>query len=272
MFKANAQLCADFIYPNWPAPIGVNALCTTRKPGVSQPPFNGFNLATHVGDDINAVLSNRQQLMALAGLPSQPIWLDQQHTTHLICLNDRLNNNRPFKETINLPIADASWTNQPGLVPVVMTADCLPILITNQAGSLVCAIHAGWKGLAAGIVSKSVKALPESPERLMAWIGPAIGPQAFEVGEEVRQVFMDKSANHACFFKPMTQHNKYLADLPGLVTFELNQLGVAMVYGGDLCTYSDLCNDESRFFSYRRSGQTGRIASLIWLEPNGHLY
>lgn len=259
MLERDSQSDSHFIYPVWPAPIGVKALCTTRLGGVSLPPFDGFNLATHVGDDLNAVLANRQQLVNRAGLSSQPVWLNQQHTTELVCLDD-------FSAEDNPLIADASWTQEPGRVAVVLTADCLPILITNLAGTLVCAIHAGWKGLASGIVRQSVEALPESPERLMAWIGPAIGAQSFEVGEEVRAVFVATSELNLGFFKPLSAdshlHKKYLADLPGLVKYELNQLGVSMVYGGDLCTY----RDESQFFSYRRSGQTGRIASLIWLE------
>jgi YfiH family protein len=268
-----------FISPNWPAPQNIKSICTTRQGGVSKAPFDSFNLATHVGDVLEDVLTNRQQLIEQAGLPSEPIWLDQQHTDIAIQLI------QPNLKTLastsqHASIADASWTQQIGLVSVVMTADCLPILITNQSGTIVAAIHAGWKGLAKGIVSKTIQDFPEDvkrhPETLMAWIGPAISLQHFEVGQDVYETFVKKDAMNARYFqtkstlKPTLETaskqvaTKYLADLPGLVRKELNDLGVSQVYGGDLCSYA---LDED-FFSYRRSGKTGRMACLIWIGPD----
>lgn len=266
-----------FIRPDWPMPPTVKSIYTTRQGGISKAPFNSFNLATHVGDVLEDVLANRQQLFDQACLPSEPIWLDQQHTDRAIQLapsdlNTQVSHSLPQTP----PIADASWTQTPGLVSVVMTADCLPILITNQAGTIVSAIHAGWKGLAKGIVSKTIQSFPaeiqQYPEQLMAWIGPAISVQHFEVGQEVYDLFVNQDPASASYFqaKPPVENSsdsvaqKYLADLPGLVKKELNDLGVSHVYGGDLCTFT-LAED---FFSYRRSGKTGRMACLIWIEPN----
>ncbi len=266
-----------FISPDWPVPRTIKSIYTTRQGGISKTPFNSFNLATHVGDVLEDVLANRQQLFDQACLPSEPIWLDQQHTDSAVQL-DQSNLNTQVSHSLpnTPPIADASWTQNPGLVSVVMTADCLPILITNQAGTIVCAIHAGWKGLAKGIVSKTIQSFPaeiqQCPEQLMAWIGPAISMQHFEVGRDVYEAFVNQDAASASYFqaKPRIESSsepivqKYLADLPGLVKKELNELGVSHVYGGDLCSFA-LTED---FFSYRRSGKTGRMACLIWIEPN----
>lgn len=270
-----------FIRPDWPVPDTIKSIYTTRQGGVSKAPFDSFNLATHVGDLLEDVLANRQQLFEQACLPSEPIWLDQQHTDIAIELDQSdLNTQVSHSLSHTPPIADASWTQCPGLVSVVMTADCLPILITNQAGTIVCAIHAGWKGLAKGVVSKTIQSFPaeiqRSPEQLMAWIGPAISAQHFEVGQDVYDTFVNQDAANSSYFhaKPPLEVSlkasrqsvpeKYLADLPGLVKKELNGLGVSHVYGGNLCSFA-LSED---FFSYRRSGKTGRMASLIWIEPN----
>ncbi|MDA3808088.1 MAG: peptidoglycan editing factor PgeF [Thiomicrorhabdus sp.] len=266
-----------FIKPDWPVPHTVKSIYTTRQGGISKAPFNSFNLATHVGDALEDVLANRQQLVDQACLPSEPIWLDQQHTDRAIQLHQSdLNTQVPPSLPQTTPIADASWTQCPGLVSVVMTADCLPILITNQAGTIVSAIHAGWKGLAKGIVSKTVQSFPaeiqQCPEQLIAWIGPAISAKHFEVGRDVYDTFVDQDAASASYFQaePLVETlsdsvgQKYLADLPGLVKKELNDLGVSHVYGGELCTFA-LTED---FFSYRRSGKAGRMACLIWIEPN----
>ncbi|WP_040724776.1 peptidoglycan editing factor PgeF [Thiomicrorhabdus sp. Kp2] len=245
-----------FISPNWPVPKNIKAFCTTRKGGESKRPFDSFNLATHVEDDLNTVLQNRQLLQEVAHLPSTPIWLNQQHTDRAISLVADSEFTQP-------PIADASWAQTPDVVCVVMTADCLPILITDMDGTCVAAIHAGWKGLADRIVSKTIKDLPVEPEKLMAWVGPAISQQHFEVGQDVFDAFIAKDMKHKAYFEIKEQaENKYLADLPGLVTSELNALGVNDVYQSGLCSY----DDEEHFYSYRRDGKTGRMASLIWIE------
>ena len=266
-----------FIRPDWPVPDTIKSIYTTRQGGISKAPFDSFNLATHVGDLLEDVLANRQQLFDHACLPSEPIWLDQQHTDIAIEFDQSdLNIQASHSLPQTPPIADASWTQCPGLVSVVMTADCLPILITNQAGTIVSAIHAGWKGLAKGIVSKTIQSFPaeiqHSPEQLMAWIGPAISVQHFEVGQDVYDTFVNQDTTNSSYFhaKPSLEASvqsvaeKYLADLPGLVKKELNGLGISHVYGGNLCSFA-LTED---FFSYRRSGKTGRMACLIWIESN----
>ncbi|MGM0541233.1 MAG: peptidoglycan editing factor PgeF [Pseudomonadota bacterium] len=266
-----------FIRPDWPVPRTIKSLYTTRQGGISQSPFDSFNLATHVGDVLERVEANRQQLFDHASLPSEPLWLDQQHTDIALQLsqselNTQISQSLPYTP----PVADASWTQCPGLVSVVMTADCVPILITNQAGTIVSAIHAGWKGLAKGIVRKTIQSFPaeikRSPEQLMAWIGPAISMQYFEVGQDVYNAFVDQNADNSRYFhakRPLgasseSTPEKYLADLPGLVRKQLNDLGVSQIYGGDLCSFAQT----EDFFSYRRSGKTGRMACLIWIEPS----
>ncbi|GKT12035.1 MAG: polyphenol oxidase [Thiomicrorhabdus sp.] len=256
-----------FILPNWPAPAHIKSYATTRQGGVSQLPYDTFNLALHVGDNPHDVATNRQRLTELAHLPSEPFWLDQQHTDHAIQLINFVPE-RGIKVGGGIPpLADASWTTKENLVSLVMTADCLPILITNQSGTVVSAIHAGWKGLQKGIVSKTIAEFRGKegcqPEQLMAWIGPAISVKHFEVGQDVLDAFVLRDIANRDFFMPIEgKEGKYLADLPGIVTKELNGLGVSAVYGGDHCTY-----DDEQFFSYRRSGRTGRIASFIWIEP-----
>lgn len=246
-----------FIKPNWPAPDNIRSLCTTREGGVSLPPFESLNLATHVGDHLARVEQNRHILVDQAGLPDAPFWLEQQHTV------DAINLDELSSEDWQPAIADASWTTQANKISVVMTADCIPILITNYTGSFVCAIHAGWKGLVDGIVSKTIHALPEQPQNLMAWIGPCIRQANFEVGTDVFDLFIDANHENSRFFKHLkTQSDvKYLADLPGLLSFELQNLGVTAVYDSGVCTFTD----QDRLYSYRRDGQTGRIASMIWI-------
>lgn len=272
-----------FIRPDWPAPHTIKSIYTTRQGGQSQAPFDSFNLATHVGDILERVLANRQQLFDQASLPSEPFWLDQQHTDIALQLGSSEPNAQSEAKTQisqslahTPPIADASWTQCPGLVSVVMTADCLPILITNQAGTIVSAIHAGWKGLAKGIVRKTIQSFPaeitQCPEQLMAWIGPSISVQHFEVGQDVYNAFVNQNADNSRYFHAKRSletssesiAQKYLADLPGLVRKELNELGISQVYGGNLCSFAQA----EDFFSYRRSGQTGRMACLIWIEPS----
>jgi len=252
-----------FISPNWPVPKNIKAFCTTRNGGNSVPPFDAFNLATHVEDDLETVMQNRAILIELANLPSAPVWLNQQHTDKALALPLPAEFSEP-------PVADASWTQTPNVVSVVMTADCLPILVTDSQGTCVAAIHAGWKGLADNIVSKTIQSMPVNPQKLMAWIGPAISKNNFEVGQDVLDAFLNKSAErnensdiYSYFEAKKESKGKYLADLPGLVNRELNQLGVSQVYQSGLCSY----DDEEHFYSYRREGKTGRMASVIWIEP-----
>ena len=254
-----------FITPNWPAPSNIKALSTTRKAvfadgfkGASLPPYDAFNLATHVGETPSNVAKNRQALSEQACLPCNPFWLDQQHTTDAICLNTL--SNRAWQPVV----ADASWCTKPNTVSVVMTADCIPLLITNRAGSLVSAIHAGWKGLADGIVTQTLQQLPDQPENLLVWIGPCIRQNYFEVGEEVYAVFTARHPDNKVYFKKQVSGvvSKYLADLAGLLKLELAKFGVTEVFDSGLCSYAD----SSQFYSYRRDGVTGRMASLIWIQ------
>ena len=251
-----------FIKPNWPAPAHIRALCTTRicegHPGQSHAPYDSFNVATHVGDSALAVEQNRQLLNEQACLPSLPFWLDQQHTIKSVCL-DRLSS-----QSWTPLIADASWTTQANQVSVVMTADCVPLLVTNLQGSLVSAVHAGWKGLVNGIVNQTIQSLPENPKNLMVWIGPCIRQPHFEVGQDVYEAFCDKDPKNATFFQKQAieVEAKYLADLAGLLKLELQTLGITQVYDSELCSFAD----SEAFYSYRRDGKTGRMASLIWIE------
>lgn len=237
--------------PDWPAPARVRAVSTTRQGGVSAPPYHALNLAQHVGDEPACVLANRRWLAATLQYTHEPAWLEQVHGTQVVAA-----------ETVSAPVpADAAWTRQIGRPCVVMTADCLPVLLCNQAGTLVAAAHAGWRGLASGILAATVAQLHEAPTRLLAWLGPAIGPAAFEVGAEVRAAFLALDAGNIVCFQP-SPAGRWLADLYALARRQLQGLGVRALYGGEHCTYSE----PERFFSYRRASSTGRMASLIWLE------
>ena len=243
------------LIPDWPAPKTVGAAITTRHGGCSRAPFNDNNLALHVGDNEFDVEANRQLLASSLGLTEQPLWLQQVHGTEIV-----------YGPNANgIPIADASYSDKAGAACVVMTADCLPVLMCNQQGTRVAAAHAGWRGLCNGILRKSVATFPPG-DQLMAYLGPAIGPKAFEVGAEVLQAFLNNAHNeqHAeaikAAFVPALP-GKYLADLYALARAELACCGVNAVYGGDNCTF----NDTERFYSYRREPETGRFASLIWL-------
>lgn len=245
----------NFVQPDWPAPEHIKACVTTRQGGESQVPYETFNLATHVGDDVQSVLKNRAAVQRALALPSAPFWLQQEHTSKAIFWDGR------SYETP--PVADASWTTHASLVCTVLTADCLPLLVTNEEGAFVAAIHAGWKGLAENIVSKTIQALPGKREDMLVWVGPAISQPYFEVGKEVFDVFVNESAETEAFFNPHSQNSqKWYADLPGLVEFKLNQLGVNQVFQSGLCSY----RDREWFYSYRRDQKTGRMASLIWME------
>lgn len=238
------------ITPLWPAPNNVVAFNTTRKGGVSAQPYDALNLGTHVGDDGTVVAENRRRLKDIIAAPTEPFWLEQVHGTRVLRLDE--NNDRADNQ------ADASYTNIAGQVCAVMTADCLPVLFCNRQGTEVAAAHAGWRGLCDGVLEQTLACFDSSPEDILAWFGPAIGPTAFEVGGEVRAKFIEQDADAEQAF---TEHGeKYLADIYQLARLRLRRAGVQTISGGDLCTVSD----KSRFFSYRREPVTGRMAALIW--------
>ncbi|MGF1764569.1 peptidoglycan editing factor PgeF [Aliivibrio kagoshimensis] len=242
----------NFIIPNWPAANNVKALSTLRKDGFSQSPFDSFNVGAHVGDDIHSVEKNRLLLLKAGELPSAPVWLNQTHSTNLISL--------PLASTTSLGNnLDGSLTSTKHQVCCVMTADCLPVLFCDKAGTKVAAVHAGWRGLCDGILEQAVKALDCTD--LMAWIGPAIGRASFEVGDEVKQQFIDVDTQAEDAFSASSS-GKWLADMNLLATQRLNRVGVLDIYYSNLCTYQN----NQDFFSYRKEGQTGRQATLIWLE------
>lgn len=237
------------IFPDWPAPANVKTLQTTRLGGGSAAPYDSFNLGDHVGDAPMTVARNRMLLNTL--LPSEPVWLQQVHGTVVA--------NADFASC--LPQADACIARHRDAVCVVMTADCLPVLLCDKQGSVVGAAHAGWKGLAVGVIEATVQAMDVAPQNMMAWLGPAISQQAFEVGDEVRALFVDADPQAAAAFTP-GQSGKWLADIYALARLRLNALGITQIYGGDYCTY----RERERFFSYRRDGLTGRMGTFIWLE------
>lgn len=236
------------ITPDWPAPPGVKSLMTTRIGGVSSAPYESWNFGDHVHDDPEAVVANRALLRQ--HLPADPVWLNQVHGT-LVVQADAV---------MGVPDADAAFTHQPGTVCAVLTADCLPVLFCARDGSVVAAAHAGWRGLAAGVLEATLLAMGVAPDNVMAWMGAAIGPRAFEVGAEVRDTFISSHPQAAAAFTP--HRDKWLADLYILTRIRLAAYGVAAVSGGGLCTYTDA----ARFYSYRRDGVTGRMATLIWIE------
>jgi hypothetical protein len=247
-------LPADWIAPDWPAPSRVRSLITTRNGGASAPPFNTMNLSTQVGDDPMAVRANREAL--LAALPGEPYWLSQVHGTRVV----------EAGAAGPSPAADASVTRESGRVCVVTIADCLPVLLCDRAGMSVAVAHAGWRGLGAGVIENTVAAIGCDPARLLAYLGPAIGPRAFEVQADVLQAFTRVDPRAAQCFReiavPAGSPRKWLADLYGLARQRLARAGVRQVYGGGGCTYSE----PERFFSHRRDRRTGRQAALIWLE------
>ena len=237
------------IIPDWPAPARVKALQTTRQGGVSMAPYDSLNLGNHVGDNPLAVERNQMPLDTV--LPSEPVWLEQAHGT-LVADADHTN---------CLPQADACIARRRDSVCVVMTADCLPVLLCDAQGSVVGAAHAGWKGLAAGVVGATVRAMGVAPQNLMAWLGPAINQEAFEVGEEVRAAFVTAQPQAASAFIHRLS-GKWLADIYALARLRLNALDITQIYGGGHCTY----REREKFFSYRHDGVTGRMGTFIWLE------
>jgi len=238
---------ADWISAAWPAPENIVAGTTTRVGGVSTGDFESLNLGAHVGDDPAAVAENRDRFVTMCDLPAEPDWLTQVHGTAVSIAGET-----------NVAEADAAIARYPATVVAVLTADCLPILLCARDGEEIAAIHGGWRGLAAGVIATTLSRMATAPDRLMAWLGPAISQSAFEVGDEVRQAFVDLEAAAAECFERNAQ-GRWQADLYGLARLQLRQAGVHAVYGGDHCTHGD----SSRFFSYRRDGECGRMASFV---------
>jgi len=239
----------DLVTPDWPAPPRVRACVTTRAGGISLPPYATFNLATHVGDAPGAVAENRRRLERALALPTPPRWLSQVHGTRCVDAAIAADDEQ----------ADASYTLRPGIVCAVLTADCLPVLLCDRAGTRVAAVHAGWRGLHAGALDAAVRALACPPAGLLAWIGPGIGVDAYAVGEELRAAFLARDPASACCFE--RRGDAWHADLATLAARQLAAAGVGATVCARLCTHAD-----ARFYSYRRDGVTGRFASLVWLE------
>jgi YfiH family protein len=247
--------------PRWAAPAGVRAAFSLRSGGASESPWDTLNLGVHVGDDLSAVFENRRRLANALRLPSEPVWLDQVHGKDVIEVDER---SRP--EGGSRPRADAIVTRTPGIVLAIQVADCLPVLFSSRDGRVLGAAHAGWRGLAAGVLEATVAAMARPPSDLVAWLGPAIGPAHFEVGEEVREAFLAGPPGHfgvSGAVEAAFQRNpkgRWQCDLPALARQRLAALGVGQVDGGEWCTAAD----PVRFFSHRRDQRTGRMAALIW--------
>ncbi|VVP84187.1 peptidoglycan editing factor PgeF [Pseudomonas fluorescens] len=237
----------NWLTPDWPAPASVRACVTTREGGVSEAPFDSLNLGDHVDDRPEAVAENRRRLTDHFSI--KPAWLQQVHGIAVAQADPGL-----------VATADASWTATPGIACAAMTADCLPALFCNRAGTRVAAAHAGWRGLAAGVLEATLDTLDVPAEDVLVWLGPAIGPKAFEVGPEVREIFINQLPEAAEAFLPSDNAGKFMADIYMLARLRLAERGVTAVYGGGFCTVTD-----PRFFSYRRASRTGRFASLVWL-------
>jgi YfiH family protein len=248
----NVTMNTEFLIPQWPAPSHVKALSTTRRDGYSKGWYSGLNLGLHVQDDPELVGRNRSLLQQQVGVDLSAAWLNQTHSIRvkeLPCEGDA-------------EAADGAWTQTPRVPCVVLTADCLPVLLTNRMGTQVAAVHAGWRGLCDGILEQAVAKFAD-PDDVLVWLGPAIGPRAFEVGEDVRQAFISHQTESQVAFEPHpVTANKWLADIYQLARLRLAQHGVTAIYGGEHCTFSD----SERFYSYRRDGVTGRQATVIWLE------
>ncbi len=241
---------SEFIIPDWPAPACVRAAVTTRRGGSSRGPYESFNLGDQVGDDPEAVRRNRARLRERLRLSSDPVWLKQVHGTAVV------------DGAIAVPgtTADGAWCDRPGVVLGVLTADCLPVLLCDRSGTRVAALHAGWRGLAAGVIERGVEALGGDGAGLLAWLGPAIGPQTYEVGDEVRDAFVAADPRAGAAFAPHGP-SKWLADLYRLAHRRLAALGVTAVHGGGRCTF----REHEHFYSHRRDRVTGRMAAIIWI-------
>lgn len=249
---ASSTLFSTFVHPDWPAPPNVKALQTTRLGGISQAPYDTLNLGDHVQDNPIHVAHNRQLLSDF--LPSEPVWLNQVHGVRVI--------DAALSSCVES--ADAAFTQRKEVVCVTMTADCLPVLVCDTQGTMVAAIHAGWRSLCDGVIEQTIQTmLAQRPDlaqtQLMAWLGPAIGPKAFEVGAEVRAQFIAKDSDADQAF--VVSGDKWLGNLPLIARQRFNKLGIQAVFGGDECTYSL----PEKYFSFRRDGLTGRMATLIWL-------
>ena len=277
------KLHETLIYPDWPAPANVKSLQTTRQGGISAAPYDTLNLGSHVGDAPRAVAHNRQSLSPY--MPSEPVWLEQVHGTIVanadlascrvrprhggaehsgtgVAASHLLPQSAVFASNVSKVQADACIARQGGAVCVVMTADCLPVLLCDEDGTVVAAAHAGWRGLCDGVIEATVNAMDVAPHKLMAWLGPAIGQQAFEVGEEVRVAFVAHDADAAKAFVAHDKQGKFHADIYMLARQRLKALGITRIFGGDFCTY----HQKVAFFSYRRDGVTGRMGTFIWLD------
>ncbi len=243
----------QWIVPQWPVPGRVRALTTTRAGGSSDGPYSSFNIGTAVGDEPAAVTANRALLRSL--LPAEPCWLKQVHGTRVIEAGGA--------PEAAPPEADASITRAAGVVLAIQSADCLPLLLAERQGRVIAAAHAGWRGLCDGVIENAVRSMEVPGGSIVAWLGPAIGPVSYEVGEDVYRTFVDKDEHADSAFIARLAPGKYLMDLYALARQRLARLGVAEVHGGGYCTLRESGN----FFSYRRDGPTGRMATLLWLEP-----
>ena len=242
-------MSAALLIPDWPLPVNIRAYTSTRVGGVSQGAYASLNLGSHVGDAPEAVAENRRRFTAAAGLACEPGWLNQVHGSGVVAADTGVTST-----------ADAAWTARPGMPCAVLTADCLPVLFADLEGRCVAAAHAGWRGLAAGVLESTIAAMPVPATRLTAWLGPAIGPEAFQVGDEVREAFITQAAADAAAFKP--DGGRWRADLFALARARLARCGIAHIAGGGLCTVSD----PARFFSHRRDAVSGRFASVIVID------
>jgi hypothetical protein len=244
-------MAPPFITASWPAPRSIKTLTTTRAGGFSVGCYESFNLGDHVGDSGEAVQKNRARLRASLALPTEPLWLKQVHGTHVV-------NAQTATPGVT---ADGAWTDKRGVVLAVLTADCLPIFLCDKSGTRVALLHAGWRGLAAGVVESGVKALGAKGGDLIAHLGPGIGPDAYEVGVDVRAAFVKDALRAEAAFRP-SRDGHWWADVYALAWLKLRALGVEAVTGGEHCTFEE----KNKFFSYRRDGVTGRMASLMWME------
>ena len=240
-----------YLIPDWPAPTHIKACFTLRMNGHSQSPYDSFNLGAHVNDNANAVAANRKQLIDELGLKSSPLWLNQIHGAQAI----------DIETAVSTSAADAVYAKKPHQVCAVLTADCMPVFLCDRQGSIVALAHAGWRGLAAGVIENTIAAMKTPAENILAWMGPAIGPQKFEVGSEVRELFLAHDKDAELAFAPFAQQ-KWLANIYLLGRQRLQKSGVTTIYGGNHCTFTE----KEKFFSYRRDGKySGRMAGLIWL-------
>jgi YfiH family protein len=258
----------QFITPDWNAPQCVRAAFTLRTGGVSQPPYDSLNLGSSIGDSEQAVAENRRRVREALRLPAEPCWLKQVHGTAVVELtpagaDQQRTPNPPPSADLEPPVADASVAKVPGQACAIRVADCMPVLFAATDGSVVAAAHAGWRGLAAGVLEKTIEQLGVAAERLSAWMGPAIGPKNFEVGDDVRDACLSADGNAGAAFV-RNARGRWQCDLYALARRRLSAAGIPSVYGGGWCTFAD----SDRFFSYRRDGRCGRMAAIIWIEAN----